>query len=174
MARKETIKSFELWISLPGSAEEVLDLIAGGLTLQKAAVAVGQPYTCLHTYFHSTEARLGLYLAARKAWADSVQDESMEIADGVPADRDAVAKAKLRVEVRQNQARAYHSERWGEKQDKGSGGMTVIVDRSCGGAVRVGVMDAGGNKAAIELSGAEASAIPAEISQRGSDGNHDG
>lgn len=162
MARKTTIRAFEEWAADPANVEGVLELIADGLTLQKAAVEVEKPYTCLHALFE-TDVWKPKYLAARKAWADWQQDEAMQIADEVKADKDEVAKAKLRVETRQNQARAYHRERWGEPKDGGAGGITVLVDRSCGGTVRVGVKDAGGNQAGIAVVSAEASAIAAEI-----------
>lgn len=115
MARQVTIKAFEAWIAEEANVEDVLERIAGGLTLQKAAVALKKPYTCLHQFFHSTPERQARYEAARRAWADAKQDEALELADGVKPDRDAVAKAKLQVEVRQNQAAAYHRERWGER-----------------------------------------------------------
>jgi hypothetical protein len=115
MARKTTIKAFEAWIATDENEAVVLDRISGGLTLQKTALAVKQPFTCLHGYFHSTPERLARYDAARRAWADAQMDEALEIADGVAEDRDAVSKAKLRVETRQNQAKAYNRERWGER-----------------------------------------------------------
>lgn len=83
--------------------------------MQKASVAVKQPYTCLHPFFHSTPELQGRYEAARKAWADGQMDEAVEIADAVGADKDEVAKAKLRCDVRYNQAKAYNRERWGDK-----------------------------------------------------------
>lgn len=158
MARQITIKAFEGWIANPDNVEDVLEKIAEGATLQKVSREMKQPYTCLHRFFESTDERKAAYAAARKAWADSKQDEAMEIADEVLADKDEVAKAKLRVEVRQNQARAYHKERWGDPKDQAGGGITVLVDRSCGGGVRVGVKDAGGNVAALEI--AEKEALP--------------
>jgi hypothetical protein len=115
MARQVTIKAFEEWIKDEANVELVLESVAGGLTLQKAALAVKKPYTCLHQYFHSSPEKLARYDAARKAWADSKMDEALEIADDVKADQAEVAKAKLRVEVRQNQAKAYNRERWGER-----------------------------------------------------------
>lgn len=115
MVRKVTAAKFEAWIADEENVLLVLDLIAGGKTLQKSALEVKQPYTCLHGYFHGTKENLALYEGARKAWADAVMDEAMRIADGVAPDRDAVAKAKLRVEVRHNQAKAYHRDRWGDR-----------------------------------------------------------
>ena len=115
MARKTTIKAFEGWIADVANEARVLELVAGGLTLQKTSVAVKQPYTCLHRHFHSTGELEARYLAARKSFADGKMDENHAIADGVKPDRDHVAKAKLRVEVNTAAAKAYHRERWGEK-----------------------------------------------------------
>lgn len=115
MARQVTRRAFAQWIEDEANVSLVLERVAGGLTLQKAAVSVKQPYTCLHEYFHGTPENEARYLAARKAWADAKQDEALELADGVEADRDAVAKAKLQVEVRHNQAKAYHRDRWGDR-----------------------------------------------------------
>lgn len=129
MARKVTIAAFERWVAEEGNEERVLTLIAGGKTLRVASLAVKQPYTCLHAYFHGTPERLALYETARKSWADLKQDEAMEIADGVKANLHEVAKAKLQVEVRETQAKAFYRERWGEtltvKKD-----VTIGVDQA--------------------------------------------
>ncbi len=119
MPRKQTIQAFEEWVKDEENVAGVLDLIAGsdgkkGLTLQKASLAVKKPFNCLHQYFHSTPERLERYEAARRAWADAKMDEALELADDVAEDKDAVAKAKLQVEVRHNQAKAYHRDRWGD------------------------------------------------------------
>ena len=114
MARQTSIDAFPLWIALEENAQSVLDMVASGSTLQKVSAQTKKPYRCLHEFFHRPE-NLPRYEAARKAWADSKMDEAIEIADTVPADRDEVAKAKLRVDTRTNQAKAYHRERWGER-----------------------------------------------------------
>lgn len=131
MARQITVKAFATWIADETNISEVLRRIAGGLTLQKTAVAVKQPYTCLHEFFHSTPERQGRYEAARKAWADAKMDEAIELVDGVAPDRDHVAKAKLRVETYHNQAKAYHRGRWGE---------TLRVEREAGAPSDVGLL----------------------------------
>jgi hypothetical protein len=115
MARKVTIKAFEAWISDEENVIRVLESIAGGLTLQKTAVAMKQPFTCFYDYFHSTPEREARYLAARKAWVAAKKDEAVEIADSVAPDRDHVAKAKLQIEVIDNQAKAYDRDRWGDR-----------------------------------------------------------
>lgn len=105
----------------------VLQLVSEGRTLQKASLAVKRPYTCLHQFFHSRPDLEARYAAARKAWADRTMDEALEIADKAPLSKEGVAKARLRVDVRQVQAKAYNRERWGEtltvKKD-----VTVGVD----------------------------------------------
>lgn len=123
MARKTTIRAFEEWVKDASNVDRVLELIAGGVTLHKAAVAVKQPYTCLHPFLHSTPEIEARYLAARKAWVDLKKDQAFEIAENVEPDRDHVAKAKLQIDVIDNQAKAYHREKWGDK---------VQVDRSGG------------------------------------------
>jgi hypothetical protein len=85
MVRKVTQAKFEAWIAEGTNEEEFLASIAGGLTLQKAALKVKQPFNCLHAFFHATPERQAKYDAARKAWADGQMDEAHEIADEVPA-----------------------------------------------------------------------------------------
>ena len=114
MARKTTQAAFAKWAEDGANVDLVLEMLVSGVTLQKASVALKQPYTCLHPFFHSTPELQGRYEAALRAWADQKMGEAMEIADGVKPDRDHVAKAKLRVEVRQNQAKALYRERWGD------------------------------------------------------------
>jgi hypothetical protein len=127
VARRATIEAFERWIADSANVEALLDLVADGATLRNAAFALKQPYTCVHAYLHSTPELVARYEAARKSWADVKMDEALDIADAVPADKDEVAKAKLQVETRQVQAKAYYSGRWGERI-KVEKSVTVGVD----------------------------------------------
>ena len=127
MARKSTVLAFQEWVKVEANVDRVLELVAGGMTLAKAGLAVKQPYTCLHPYFHSTQELEARYVAARKSWADVKQDEAMVIADEVKADKNEVAKAKLRVDVRQAQAKAYYPDRWAERV-KVEKDVSVTVD----------------------------------------------
>lgn len=137
MARKETVAKFKVWIEDDENVDRVLDLISGGMTLQKAAVAVAQPYTCLQAFFTDVPEMRDRYAAARKAWADAVNDESIEIADTVTADPAEVAKAKLRIETRTNQARAYGRERWGEAEAAKVVPVTIQIANLRGGNVAI-------------------------------------
>ena len=115
MARKTTVKAFESWVADEGNVEAVLEHIRGGLTLQQASIMVKQPFTCLHTYFHSTPERETQYLTARKSWVDLKNDQLLEKVEQVPADRDHVAKLKLESEVLATQSKSYYRDRWGER-----------------------------------------------------------
>lgn len=115
MARQVTVRAFEEWIKDAANVERVLELIAGGKTLQKAALAVKQPYTCLHPFFHDGAEMEKKYGAARKAWVDFKNDELVAKVEAVKPDRDHVAKLKLESDVIANQSKAYHRERWGER-----------------------------------------------------------
>lgn len=66
------------------------------------------------------------YHEALKDGAASLMEETVEIADGVAENRDAVAKAKLRVDVRANIAGKMDRERWGD------GPSTAIQIQSTG------------------------------------------
>lgn len=140
-------------------------------TLAQIARAWGLPKGRFVEWF--TVEHQGLYDAALKVVAADLAHESVEIADeqaevvrenGTKFDPD-VLRDKLRVETRLRLAGHWDRARYGAAKDSAGGGITVVVDRTCGGAVRVGVQDAGGNKAAVELSSPEALAAPAANSQ---------
>ena len=127
MARKTTRVAFDKWVAEDGNLALILELVAGGKTLRDACFSQKQPYTCMHEYLHSTPERRALYEQARAAWADEKMDEALAIADGVAADKDEVAKAKLQVDTRYSQAKAYHRLRWGETLQVEKN-VTVAVD----------------------------------------------
>jgi len=144
MVRKVTIAAFERWIEDEENVETVLRLISEGTHLHKACVVVKQPYNCLHAYFHSTPERLERYVGARKAWADRKMDEAMDLADGAKPDKGHVAKAKLQVETRENQAKAYHRERWGDQ---------VKVEREVNVGVDAGLLGVAGDLLRLAVGG---------------------
>lgn|SRR5574341_260646 len=138
MARKITIAKFQEWIADEENVSAVLDRIAGGMTLHKASVMFGWPYTCLRDFFESTGERKAQYEAARKSWADAVMDEAIELADGCKPNKDDVAKAKLQIETRMNQAGAYHRDRWGQQEGPARGApVTIQIANLRGGQLEV-------------------------------------
>lgn len=123
-------------------------------------VSVG-PFVEWYTTEHAEryDAALKVLAADYAHEAVAIADEQAEVVkpDGSTYDPD-VPRDKLRVEARLKLVERWDRARYGAKDQGPAGGITVQIDRSCGGAVRVGVKDAGGNVAAIEVSGAEASA----------------
>ena len=97
-----------------------------------------------------------LFDAAERVRANGLKDETLEIADGSTVED--LGASKLRVDTRLKLIEKMDRARYGAKDTGPAGGITVVVDRSCNGAVQVGVKDAGGNVAAIRIDGAEASA----------------
>lgn len=97
-----------------------------------------------------------LYDAALKVRADelahdciAISDEQAEVErkDGSKFDPD-VPRDKLRVDARLKMLEKWDRPRYGAKEDKSGSGITVIVDRSCGGTVEI---SAGGATARIPL-----------------------
>lgn len=141
-------------------------------TLAKIAREWGLPKGRFVEWF--TTEHQALYDAALKVVAADLAHEALEVADeqaevvkenGQTYDPD-VPRDKLRVETRLRLAANFDRARYGASKDGAAGGgITVVVDRTCGGAVRVGVQDAGGNKAAVEVRSTEALAAPAAITQ---------
>lgn len=164
MPRLKTIAAFGVWILDPANVEDILRRVADCGKLQKVCLDIKQPYTLVHPHLHSTPELKARYEAARAAWADALHDEALDIADKVAPEQGPVSKAKLQCDVRFQSAKAYNRDRFGDEKGVAGGGITVVVDRSCGGAVRVGVQDAGGNKAAVQISSPEALPAPAEKS----------
>lgn len=174
MPKLKTIRRFGEWAKDDANLEELLKLIASGTQLQKACLEVKQPYTLVFPLLHSSPELQARYEAALAARAEALVHEALEIADDAKGATEpvAVAAAKLRVETRHRTATWWNRERYGEAKDRGNTGITVLVDRTCGGAVaiqsgstKVLVGPAGGVSQEREISSTEASAEPAEITQ---------
>lgn len=129
MVRKVTQAKFDEWAKDDSNIADVLERMAGGLTLQKTAVAIKQPYMCLYGWFKETPERWERYMAARQAWINKRKDELVDKVDAVKADRDHVARLKLESDIIDNQAKAYHRELWGERVQVDK---TITVDVDSG------------------------------------------
>lgn len=171
MVRKVTIARFEEWKARAENIDAFFLLIEGSegkapMKFRDACFAIPVPYTLMYAHVHDTPELKARYDALLASLAHEDIEETVHIADGVKDETSPakVAAAKIRIEARQQRASSWNRERYGEAGGKG-GGITVLVDRSCGGAVRIGVADAGGNKAAVEIPSAEALAVTAEISK---------
>lgn len=138
----------------------VFQRVAEGETLKKIAKAWQIPVGPFVEWFLVEHALL--YDAALKVRADDLAHEALEVADeqcevekenGQKYDPE-VPRDKLRVETRLKLAAHWDRSRYGTAKDVGSGGVTVLVDRTCGGSVEV---KSGGASAKIELDSPEAS-----------------
>ena len=155
MVRKVTARAFEEWIADDANERSVLEALTRG-PLHTVAKQFGKPYTCLFEYFHSTPEREGRYTAAKKAWIEMRKGELVHKIDALPADREQVARLELESKIIDNQAKAYHRERWGERVQVEK---TVSVTVDAGPATRL-LRDMQ-RAAALEVE--EVKALPAEV-----------
>lgn len=141
----------------------VFQRVCEGETLRDIAKAWQIPVGRFTEWFSTEHSEL--YDAALKVRADQIANEALSIADEQQAvqKKDGsvfdpeVPRDTLRVKTRMQLAEKWDRQRYGSKDGGSGGGVTVVIDRSCGGEVRVGVQDAGGNKAAVQIPSTEAS-----------------
>ena len=146
----------------PATPGIVFQRLCDGETLRDIAKAWQVPVGLFTQWY--TDKHLTLFDAAMKVRADQLANDALAIADEQKQATDSkgntfdpeVPRDKLRVDTRLKLAAQWDRARYGAK-DSGpaGGGVTVIVDRSCGGAVEV---TAGGVSARIENASPEASA----------------
>lgn len=101
-----------------GGVEAVIDQIAGGETVQSMAAKVGVSRPFLSGYLHSQPMWSAKLEAAKKMRAAAHADAALQIADEVPADPNAINKAKLRIETRKWLAGIDDPEGYGPKGQK--------------------------------------------------------
>lgn len=132
----------------------VFQRLCEGETLKAIAKAWQIPAGLFTEWF--TSEHLPLFDAAMRVRADELAHEALQKAD--QADAETVAPSKLQVDTRLKLASFWDRNRYGAGKDAGSAGVTVLVDRSCGGQVEVKAP--GGSKVVIGAGSAEA--LPAE------------
>jgi len=175
VAKLVTIKRFEEWSAKPENIDLFFSVIEGSGEQGKMAFRdacfderVNVPYTLMHAFVHSRPELKARYDAILAAKADELVHEALDdVADAVDIPSAAVARVKSDVKLKV--ASKWGRERYGDKQEKGAGGITVLVDRTCGGTVSI---ESGGHKVVVggnsqekTIVGAEASTLPAEITQ---------
>lgn len=101
----------------------------------------GIPYICLKRFM---EANGEMFSLAKRAWADKLVYKGL---DGV--DEEDVARGRLKVDTYLKVAAKVSKDEWGDGGGS-SGGITVVVDRSCGGAVRIDIGKSEGNQKVID------------------------
>lgn len=152
IARFEALKAGAEWPKV------IFQRVADGESLKGLAREWELPRGEFVSWYMTTHTEL--YDAALKVRADDLAHESIAISDeqaevekkdGTTYDPD-VARDKLRVDTRMRILEKWDRARYGNKEDKSGSGITVIVDRSCGGTVEI---SAGGATARIPLQSQE-------------------
>jgi hypothetical protein len=117
-------------------------------TLREIAKAWGLPAGQFIEWFYTNHS--ALLDAAQRVRADQLVNDAVSIADeqsevlkkdGTTFDPD-VPRDRLRVDTRLKIAEKWDRSRYGNKDTGPSGGLTVLVDRSCGGTVAIQAGDA--------------------------------
>jgi hypothetical protein len=176
VARMTTVKRFEEWSALPENIEFFFSVIEGSAEQGKMAFRdacfdprVKVPFTLMHAFVHSRPELKARYEAILAAKAEELVHEALDdVAEAVDVPSAAVARVKSDVKLKV--ASKWDRYRYGDAKDAGgSGGITVVVDRSCGGQVSIESGEhrvvVGGVSQEKIVSGAEASTLPAEIPQ---------
>lgn len=157
LARLESVKADA---SAPSVIFQRLTDAANPERLKDIAKAWGLPQGQFVLWFTTEHA--DLYDAALKVRAGElvldaleISDEQHEVTRGGKTYDPEVPRDKLRVETRLKLASHWDRARYGaSKEGVAGGGIQVIVDRSCGGTVKI---EAGGVSASVQIPGAEAS-----------------
>lgn len=105
----------------------VCEQVGGGMSLSELAQVEGVPYTVLWKWLKGKDERWGAYQDALEAKADLEAHRMLEIADGAVVED--VAVAGLRVKTRQWLSSKWGKRQYGEREEKGGGGITVVVQR---------------------------------------------
>lgn len=138
MPRLKTIRKFEEWKADPKNVEELFRLIVEErMSLRDAAMeGVKQPYTLVYPWLHDGGEMQKRYEGVLAAMADDLMHERLKIADSVRKAENPVAvqAAKLACEVREQNARSWGRERYGEAAEAMRGTTVVLQIANLRGA----------------------------------------
>lgn len=106
-------------------AERIFEAMRNGKSLRNYCSENGLPLTKVYEWLNSDEFREN-YTDAQAARADYFFDEILNIADGCPADKEEVARAKLRIETRKFAMARMSPKKYGEKVNVDLSGTTEV------------------------------------------------
>ena len=100
------------------TALKICSQIANGASLVSICKADDMP-SCVTVYawLNKNAEFLKMYTRAKDDQADTLTDQMLDIADGVPADSNEVAKARLQIETRKWTASKLKPKKYGDKLD---------------------------------------------------------
>jgi len=96
--------------------EDLFDQLAGGMTMTALVKKIGVSKRVFYKWLRSVEGREEKYYEARRRWADTLAEETLEIADGAIDAHDAQVR-KLRIDTRKWLAARANPDNWGERRD---------------------------------------------------------
>ncbi len=111
--------------------DKVLFLVSRGMSVRDAT-ASGRKDTCSESVFNNWLAddedgkKKVLYARAREGRGDLLFEEVIEIADNVPEDKNAIAKARLKIDTRLKYLAKLAPSKYGDKLDVNHGGNVVV------------------------------------------------
>lgn len=102
-------------VAAPDTMSVIAQRLTDGQTLKDIAGAWRVPYGKLSEWIIEDRDRSEAYNRALKIWADSLAQETIQIADRAGTDKGEAAKAKLQVESRRWAASKWDRDRYGER-----------------------------------------------------------
>lgn len=111
------VRTREAMRKLEEQGEDALfDHLAGGMTMNTLVKQVGVSKRVWYKWLRSVDGREERYYSARRKWADTLAEETLDIADGAVDAHDAQVR-KLRIDTRKWLAARANPDNWGEKRE---------------------------------------------------------
>ena len=114
MASQPFKRAFVAQVKTRGGWSVIYDRIASGETLAAIAKDYGCSRSWLSRILNEDERRKELLHTAKREGAGAHAEEALRLVDEAPAERDAIAKARLQAEHRRWMAGVYDREQFGE------------------------------------------------------------
>jgi len=96
--------------------DALFDQLASGMTMNTLVKQAGVSKRVWYKWLRSAEGREERYYSARRKWADTLAEETLEIADGAIDAHDAQVR-KLRIDTRKWLAARANPDNWGDRRD---------------------------------------------------------
>ena len=121
-----------------GALHMICDSVACGMSLSEVCKNEGMPYSVLWRWLKGDGERMAAYEDALDARADAEAHKMIEISDN--ASIDDVQVAGLKVKARQWVVERWGRKRYGNRDEKGGSGITVVLNRGLRADVDGGVL----------------------------------
>jgi|SRR6185369_465000 len=110
-------------------AQAVVERVSGGTPVSQVARELSIGRRTIHDWREANPTFAAQFARAKLDGFDAIADDTLTIADDVPADTEEVQRAKLRVETRLKLLAKWDAARYGDQLNvKHSGGVTFAVN----------------------------------------------